>query len=97
MNQKINYLPKGTTKVETISKLGRPFKIYRKNNADYWLYRFSVDGKSYTKSVIFKGGEVVRKGKLERYPPRPSAKELLQDSENFNDYKEAVKKMKERK
>ena len=93
-NQKINYLPKQTTKTETLTKIGKPFQIYRKNNSDRWIYKFRINNREYTKTIVFKGGKVIRIGKLKRYP---SPEKLLRDSENFNDYKEAIKRIKLKK
>ena len=94
ISQKISYLPKRITKTETLTRIGRPFQIYRKNNLDHWVYKFRINNREYTKMVMFRGGKIIRTGKLKRYP---SPEKLLRDSENFNDYKEAVKRIKSKK
>ena len=93
ISRRINYLPLEKTKTETLSIIGRPYNVYRKNNADHWVYKFRINDKIYTKNVVFKSGKVVRKGKLKRYP---SPKKLLENSGNFDEYQEAIKRIKQR-
>ena len=76
--------------MDVLSVLGKPNHIYRKNNTDRWMYRFYVDGKTYSRTIFFKRGKVIKKDRVRRYP---SPNVRLNDAENFKDYQEAVKEI----
>ena len=67
MSQKIHELPIRTKKLKILKTLGHPFKIQRKEGMDYWIYKFVIDGRHYTQSVIIKDGMLLKKGKLKPY------------------------------
>ena len=88
LNTKINKLPFHTDKSKVLYKLGSPFKIHRKKGLDYWTYKLKINGRQYTRDLIFKEGHSIKKGKLKPYPD-PTI--LLEEAENFQEYEEAVK------
>lgn len=88
LNKKINRLPYHSSKSNTLDKLGRPFKIERKQGLDYWIYKFKINNREYTKAIIFKDGFSLKKSKRSPYP---DPRRLIEEAENFKEYKEAVK------
>lgn len=87
LDEKINRLPYYTSKSKVIDQLGSPFKIKRIRGLDHWIYKFKRKGKEYTKTVIFKEGHFLKSGKNTPYPDRFL---LLEESENLEEYKEAI-------
>ena len=94
LNTKITSLPYNSSKFEVIDKLGSPFQIKRRHGLDYWVYKFKVGEKEYTRQVIFKDGSVIRKGKPARYP---TPQLILDGVKNLDDYEEAVKQFQKQK
>ena len=56
MNEKIDNLPYRATKIQINKLLGKPFKIRRIDGMDHWVYKFVIDGRHYTRTVIIRGG-----------------------------------------
>ena len=94
LNEKITKLPFHSSKSKALDTLGSPFQIKRKKGLDYWIYKFKLNKKSYTRSIIFKKGYSIRKNSLQRYP-KPTL--ILDGVENFEDYKQAIKQFQQQK
>ncbi len=71
VTHKIQDLPPKATKTYILKILGKPFKIQRKEGRDYWVYKFIIDGRHYTQTVIISDGTLYKKGKIKPYPIRP--------------------------
>ena len=67
INNKIYKLPFRATKTQIIKQLGEPFKIQRKNGQDHWTYKFVIDGRHYTRTLIIKEGMLYKKENLKPY------------------------------
>ena len=67
INDKINDLPIRSSKSKIIKSLGQPIKIKRKDGHDYWIYKFVVEGRHWTRAVIIKDNMLFRKGQLKPY------------------------------
>ena len=67
ISQRIHNLPTRSSKSKILKTLGQPFKIQRKDGKDYWIYKFIIDGRHYTQSVIIKDGMLYRKDRLKPY------------------------------
>ena len=88
LNEKINDLPYHTSKTNALDILGPPLQIKRIRGLDYWIYKFKLNGNAYIKPVIFKEGYFLKSGKKKPYP---NPEDLLEESENFDEYRKAIK------
>lgn len=70
ISKRIKNLPYQAKKTHILQKLGKPFKIQRKEGKDYWIYKFVIEGKHYTQPVIIDNGLLYKVGKLKPYPLR---------------------------
>lgn len=68
LNQKLDNLRVQSSKSKVIVKLGEPYKITRKNGKDHWSYRIVIEGRHYTRDVIFKDGKLYRVSDYVPYP-----------------------------
>ena len=94
LNQKIDHLSFHTSKSEVLDILGRPFKIERKTGLDYWIYKFKIKDMEYTRALVFKEGHFLRANSIQPYP---SHEILLEEVENLDQYRKALKEIKERR
>ena len=67
IDRKIRDLPIKSSKSKILKVLGQPFKIQRKEGNDYWMYKLVIDGRHYTRVLIFKEGMLYKKEKLKPY------------------------------
>ena len=67
ISQKIHGLPIRASKSKIFKILGHPFNIQRKDGVDYWIYKFVIDGRHYTQSLIIKEGMLYKKEQLKPY------------------------------
>ena len=67
ISDKIHRLPIRSSKIQILKKLGQPVKIQRRAGYDHWTYKFTIDGRHYTRTLIIKKGMLYRKGKLNPY------------------------------
>lgn len=88
LHTKIKKLPYHSSQYETMDKLGRPLHINRQKGLEYWIYKFKIRNRQYTKAVIFKNGFSLKTGKLKAYP---DPERLLDEAEDFKEYEEAVR------
>ncbi len=88
LSEKIDEIPYYTSKSDVLDKLGRPFQIKRMRGLDFWIYKFKRGGREYVRAVIFKEGHFLKSKKKKPYP---DPKILLDESENFEEYKKAIK------
>ena len=94
LNTKITRLPYNSSKFDTMDKLGSPFQIKRRHGLDYWIYKFKVGEKEYTRKIVFKDGRMIRKGNPARYP-KPQL--ILDGVKNLKEYGEAVEQFQKQK
>ena len=71
LDRKMDHLPLQATKSRVLVTLGDPYKITRKNGKDHWTYRLIIQGRHYTRDVIFKEGKLYR---VSGYVPFPLTK-----------------------
>ena len=71
LDRKLNKLPPQATKSKVLVQLGDPYKIIRKQGKDHWSYRIIIEGRHYTRDVIFKDGKLYR---ISGYVPYPMIK-----------------------
>ena len=71
LDRKLDKLPIQATKSKVLVRLGDPYKITRKNGKDHWSYRVIIQGRHYTRDVIFKDGKLYR---VSGYVPFPLTK-----------------------
>ena len=67
INDRINDLPVRSSKSKIIKTLGRPLKIKRKDGNDYWVYKFVIEGRHYTRTIIIKDNMLFRKTSLKPF------------------------------
>lgn len=67
LNQKIHNLPMKVGRSKVLKTLGRPVKIERRGGHDHWVYKFVIDGRHYTRTVIMREGLLYKKGQLKPY------------------------------
>ena len=60
LDRKLEKLPLQATKSKVLVQLGDPYKITRKQGKDHWSYRVTIEGRHYTRDVIFKDGKLYR-------------------------------------
>ena len=60
LDRKLDALPIQASKSKVLVILGKPYKITRKNGKDHWSYRLVIQGRHYTRDVIFKAGKLYR-------------------------------------
>ena len=94
INKKIDKIPFHSVKHEVMSKLGRPFDVRRKESLDHIIYKFKINKQDYTRTLIFKEGKLIRK---EKKNPYPSDDDLLNSVENFEDYKQIIQRIQNRR
>lgn len=70
ISQKIHQLPVRVSKSFVLKKLGKPFKVQRKNGQDRWIYKYIIEGRHYTQVVIFKDGKYYKKERMKPYSLR---------------------------
>lgn len=71
LDQKLDRLPVQATKSKVLVQLGEPYKITRRGGKDHWSYRIIIQGRHYTRDVIFKDGKLYR---VSGYVPLPLTK-----------------------
>ncbi|MBC6414993.1 MAG: hypothetical protein GDA46_01180 [Bdellovibrionales bacterium] len=71
LNSKLENLSYKDSKSKVLVTLGQPYKITRKKGKDHWSYRVIIEGRHYTRDVIFKEGKVYR---VSGYVPYPITK-----------------------
>ena len=67
ISEKIEGLPLRADKSQILKTLGRPYKIKRKDGKDYWIYKFVIEGKHYTQTIILKEGMLYDKKGLKPF------------------------------
>ena len=64
INEKIDNLPYRATKIKINKMLGKPYQIRRIDGMDYWVYKFTIEGKHYTRTIVMRKGILYKTGKL---------------------------------
>ena len=67
ISQKIHKLPLRASKSKILKSLGQPMKIQRKDGKDYWTYKFVIEGRHYTQTLILKESMLYKKGRLKPF------------------------------
>lgn len=67
ISEKIENLPLRADKSQVLKTLGRPYKIKRKDGKDHWIYKFVIEGKHYTQTIILKEGMLYEKRGLKPF------------------------------
>ena len=60
LDRKLDQLPLQAAKSKVLVQLGDPYKITRRQGKDHWSYRIIIEGRHYTRDVIFKDGKLYR-------------------------------------
>lgn len=94
LNEKINKLSYHQSKSKVLDALGRPFKVQRKKGLDLWIYKIKKKDKEYTRTLVFKDGFLL---KVKRLKPYPDPHNLLEEAENLDQYKKAIKHIRRNK
>ena len=67
-NQKIDRLPIRATKSDILKRLGKPYEIKWRDGKAYWTYKFTVEGRHYTRDIIIKEGALYKKSGFKPFP-----------------------------
>ena len=100
MHKLIQEVQVGMDKSEVLEKLGPPYKSYRSQSIDRWIYKqknlskasLSSPSKISHLEIHFKNSKVIYVG----YPPPPPLSPEAQDAETYDEYKKIIELEKKR-
>lgn len=67
LDQRIHNLPLKSSRSKVLKTLGRPHVVQRKEGYDYWTYKFEIEGRHYTRTIVIRDGMLYKKERLKPY------------------------------